>query len=78
LHAAFQDATDAGNPAVGQDWRHLVARAVEEDEEHNPKLVYVLRRVWERTGYRSIYRSAAGQFTATPELPKSFEEPPTE
>lgn len=78
LHAAFQDATDAGNPAVGQDWQHLIARAVEEDEEHNPKLVYVLRRVWERTGRRSVYRSAAGQFTATPELPKSFEEPPNE
>ncbi|HEV7976270.1 questin oxidase family protein [Amycolatopsis sp.] len=78
LHAAFHDATDTGNPAVAQDWKHLVARAVEEDEEHNPKLVYVLRRVWERTGYRSIYRCAAGQFTATPELPKSFEEPPTD
>ncbi|MGH3623160.1 MAG: questin oxidase family protein [Sciscionella sp.] len=78
LHSAFHTATDAGNPAVDQDWEHIVARAVEEDEEHNPKLVYVLRRVWERTGRQSIYRCAAGQFTATPELPPSFEEPPTE
>jgi len=77
LHSAFATATDIGNPAAAQDWEHLVARAVEEDEEHNPKLVYVLRRVWERTGRRSVYRFAAGQFTTTPALPPSFEEPPT-
>lgn len=47
-------------------------------EEHNPKLVYVLRRWWQHTGGRTIYRAGAGQFTATPELPPSFEEPPTE
>lgn len=79
LHAAFDGAIDAGGERVWEpDWRHIVARAIEEDEEHNPKLVYVLRRMWRRTGRCSIYRAAAGQFTATPALPPSFEEPPTE
>ncbi|MFC9843886.1 questin oxidase family protein [Streptomyces sp. NPDC060223] len=79
LHGLFEDAADSGaDEARQQDWRTIVARAVLEEEEHNPKLVYVLRRVWERTGRRSVYRVAAGQFTATPELPPTFEEPPTE
>lgn len=79
LHTAFQDAVDAGGESVWRpDWNQIIARAFEEEEEHNPKLVYVLRRVWQRTGHLSLYRAAAGQFTATPELPESFEEPPTE
>ncbi|QRK04327.1 questin oxidase family protein [Archangium violaceum] len=79
LHATFKDAVDpVQHPVMRQDWEQIAARSFEEEEEHNPKLVYVLKRVWERTGGRSIYRSAAAQFTTTPELPKSFEEPPTE
>jgi len=79
LHATYKDAVDTGgHPAASQDWEQIVARAVEEQEEHNPKMVYVLQRVWKRTGGSSIYRSAAAHFTTTPELPKSFEEPPTE
>ncbi|WP_084211808.1 HAD-IA family hydrolase [Pseudonocardia acaciae] len=78
LHTAFDGAVDDPGEHTDRDWRHIVARAAEEDEEHNPKLVYVLRRVWERTGRRSIFRAAAAQFTATPELPPSFEQPPNE
>lgn len=79
LHSTYRDALDTGgNAEDGPDWNHIVARAVNEDEEHNPKMVYVLRRVWRRTGRRSIYRIAAAHFTTTPELPESFEEPPTE
>ncbi|MER5768591.1 questin oxidase family protein [Streptomyces sp. NPDC001985] len=79
LHRAFKDSSDGpGDPLAERDWAHLVARAVEEEEEHNPKLVYVLRRVWDRTGGVSLFRAAAGQFTTTPELPPSFEEPPAE
>nr|QOJ56162.1 Questin oxidase family protein [Streptomyces candidus]USF91797.1 hypothetical protein DUF4243 [Streptomyces candidus] len=79
LHAAFSSSVDiVGSPVWTDEWDRIVARAVEEDEEHNPKLVYVMRRVWERTGGLSVYRAAAGQFTATPSLPPSFEEPPTE
>lgn len=79
LHGLFESAVDTGaDEARQQDWRVIVARAVLEEEEHNPKLAYVLRRVWERGGRRSVYRVAAAQFTATPELPPTFEEPPTE
>jgi Questin oxidase-like len=79
LHAVFADAVDASGSDIWEaDWRQIVARAVEEAEEHNPKLVYVLRRVWQRTGGHTIYRAAAGQFTMTPQLPPSFEKPPTD
>ncbi|GCB51524.1 HAD-IA family hydrolase [Streptomyces sp. NL15-2K] len=72
---AVDDVTD---PRWAREWDWLVARAVEEEEEHNPKLVYVMRAMWHRTGGRSIYRVAAGQFTATPELPATFEQPPVD
>jgi hypothetical protein len=79
LHATYRDALDGPTqPAVVKDWDQIVARAIAEEEEHNPKMVYVLQRVWRRTGGRTVYRVAAAQFTTTPELPKSFEEPPNE
>ncbi len=77
LHRRYRDAFDATGQPAGEDWDEIVARAVQEDEEHNPKMVYVLRRIWNRTGGQTIYREAAGQFTTTPDLPKSFEQPPT-
>ena len=76
LHACFADAADEDADTAERDWRVTVARAVLEEEEHNPKLVYALRTVWRRYGRRSIFRVAAAQFTATPELPPSFDEPP--
>jgi 2-phosphoglycolate phosphatase len=72
---AVDDVTD---PRWAREWEWLVARAAEEEEEHNPKLVYVMRSMWHRTGGRSLYRVAAGQFTATPELPATFEQPPVD
>ena len=79
LHAQFQDVVDPrDSPAVVQDWDQIIASAIAEDEEHNPKMVYVLQRVWKRTGRRAVYRAAAAHFTTTPELPKSFEQPPNE
>ncbi|MBB5912107.1 hypothetical protein BJY24_000974 [Nocardia transvalensis] len=51
-------------------------RAWLEDEEHNPKLVFVLRSWWDADDWTG-YRHAAAQFTRTPELPASFDEPPT-
>jgi hypothetical protein len=78
LHRTYQDAVDGESTGPdGPGWAEIVARAIAEDEEHNPKMVYVLRRMWARTGRRSVYRAAAAHFTTTPELPKSFEEPPT-
>ncbi|WP_434389948.1 questin oxidase family protein [Melittangium boletus] len=79
LRATYRDAVDGDVLPEGQeDWERIIARAVEEEEEHNPKMVYVLRRVWKRTGRRSLYRIAASHFTTTPELPKTFEEAPHE
>lgn len=77
LHAAHVEAVDPGPSSTGDSgWDDIVRRAIDEDEEHNPKMAYVLRRQWKRTGRRSIFRVAAANFTTTPELPASFEEPP--
>lgn len=78
LHATYDTAVDADATAAAADWAGIVARAIEEEEEHNPKLVFVLRQIWRRSGGRSIYRAAAAGFTTTPQLPPSFDEPPTE
>lgn len=79
LDALFDTALDdVDDPRWAREWDWLVARAVEEEEEHNAKLVYVMREMWRRSGGMSLYRVAAGQFTATPELPPTFEQPPVE
>jgi len=54
----------------GQEWEQIVARGLIEEEEHNPKLVYVQRLLWNRFGQRSLFRIAAAHFTTPPEVPK--------
>jgi hypothetical protein len=71
LHSKYKDATDDESLKEGQKWEQIVARALTEKEEHNPKLVYVVRLLWERFGHRSIFRVAAGHFTTTPEVPRN-------
>ncbi|WP_019435940.1 MULTISPECIES: questin oxidase family protein [Streptomyces] len=72
LHARYAGSFDDGtDPAHAAEWERTIARAIGQIEEHNPKLVYVLRRVWHRTGHHTIYRAAAGHFTPTPEALKS-------
>ena len=80
LHGTYRNAIDdVGSSVREKDWEQIITRAFEEEEEHNPKLVYVMQRMWKRTGGLSIYRAAAGQFTMTPLLPPSFTEmAPTE
>jgi len=56
--------------AKASERAETVARALLEVEEHNPKLVYVMRREWSRTGRRAIYRDASAFFTKTPNVPK--------
>lgn len=71
LHAQYKDAVDhEGKPVEGPEWERIVARAIREEEEHNPKLVYALRLQWERFGRRSLFRIAANHFTDTPQIPK--------
>ncbi|MFJ2178458.1 HAD-IA family hydrolase [Streptomyces sp. NPDC087851] len=69
---------DLDDPRWAREWDWHIARAVEEEEEHNAKLVYVMRELWRGSGGRSVYRVAAGQFTTTPELPATFEQPPVD
>lgn len=79
LHARYVNAFDAELTAGSEaSWEETIARALREDEEHNPKMVYVLRRAWRDLDRRSLYRVAASRFTTTPDLPESFEEPPTD
>ena len=71
LYSQYQDAVDhEESPMEGEEWEHIVARALIEAEEHNPKLVYVQRSLWNRFGRRSLFRIAASHFTTTPEIPK--------
>jgi hypothetical protein len=71
LHSKYLDAIDHdGDQQEGQVWEEVVARAIIEKEEHNPKLVYVLRLLWKRYGNRSLFRIAASHFTTTPEISK--------
>ncbi len=71
LHSKYKDAVDHdGSPTEGQAWEDIVARALIEEEEHNPKLVYVQRLLWKKFGRRSLFRVAAGNFTTPPEVSK--------
>ncbi|MFI9508898.1 questin oxidase family protein [Nocardia sp. NPDC052566] len=70
------DGTDHSAYAT-EEFDVIARRAWLEDEEHNPKLVFVLRAWWDEDDWRG-YRHAAAQFTSTPDLPASFAEPPTE
>ena len=71
LHSKYNGAVDHDESLTeGEAWEDIVARALIEEEEHNPKLVYVQRLLWKRFGHRSLFRIAAGNFTTTPEIPK--------
>ena len=71
LHSKYKDAVDDdGSLTVAQEWEQIVARALTEEEEHNPKLVYVQRSNWKRFGRRSVFRVSASNFTTTPEIPR--------
>ncbi|MFF0488060.1 questin oxidase family protein [Nocardia sp. NPDC004068] len=73
----FADREGDRTRAAHDDLEVSARRAWLEDEEHNPKLVFVLRSWWEEDPWAG-YRHAAGQFTRTPDLPPSFDLPPTE
>ncbi len=71
LHAKYKDAVDGdGSVREGQEWEQIISQAIDEKEEHNPKLVYVQNLMWNRFGRRSVFRVAAGHFTTTPKIPK--------
>ncbi|QPJ62304.1 MAG: questin oxidase family protein [Candidatus Nitronauta litoralis] len=71
LHSKYQNTVDQVEAVeVGQTWDEIIARAIIEEEEHNPKLVYVQRLLWKRFGHRSLFRDAASKFTTTPKVSK--------
>jgi hypothetical protein len=71
LKLKYKDAVDPNEDfEEGQTWEEIIARAIIEEEEHNPKLAYVQRLLWKRFGQRSLFRIAAGNFTTTPEVAK--------
>jgi hypothetical protein len=50
------------------DWARTVSRALQEVEEHNIKLVYVLKELWNRYGQWHGFSEAASYFTLTPNI----------
>jgi hypothetical protein len=50
------------------DWAPLVANGIAETEEHNIKLVYVMRELWNRYGRWHGFSTAAATFTLTPNI----------
>lgn len=50
------------------EWSAVVARAIPEVEEHNIKLVYVMRELWRRYNHWTGFREAASAFTVTPNI----------
>ncbi|MEV4506100.1 questin oxidase family protein [Streptomyces klenkii] len=77
LHRVFQDAIDIHvSPDWSPEWCQITARALAEEEKHNPRAVYVLRQWWDRTQGRAIFRSAASQFACNhPVPPRAGEHP---
>lgn len=49
-------------------WSAVVAKALPEIEEHNIKLVYVMRELWRRYRGWAAFRMAADTFTLTPNI----------
>ena len=71
LYANYKDAVDYDKDlGEGETWGGIIDRASIEEEEHNPKLVYVQRLLWKRFDHRSLFRIAAANFTTTPEVSK--------
>ena len=65
-----QDNTSGDDSSLpeGQGWEEIVRKALEEEEEHNIKLVYVGRELWRRYDRWSGFRVAASTFTETPNI----------
>jgi len=75
LHATWEKRIDDGKAPDkskaqedGKPWAVLFKKALVDREEHNPKLVYVMNRLWPRNGRQALYRVAASHFTETPKI----------
>ena len=78
LHSRYEDSVDpASDATVQSNWASIVERALQEREEHNPKLVYVMRKLWHRFERASVHRECARHFTTTPVLSPDAEYSPS-
>jgi hypothetical protein len=60
------------DPTTSFDWTPIVERGIMETEEHNIKLVYVMKELWNRYDHWHGFSQAASSFTTTPNIgPKS-------
>lgn len=75
VHATLPARSDERARVNEAAWAPVIERAWAEAEEHNIKLVYVLRRHWARYGRRRMFLDAAEAFIETPTV-RRFE--PTE
>jgi hypothetical protein len=50
------------------DWEPTVQRGIAEQEEHNIKLVYIMKELWNRYHHWNGFYQAANAFTLTPNL----------
>lgn len=69
IHSRYAGVVDpVDDESVRSDWSIITKRALRDREEHNPKLVYVARKLWTRFGGLAVHREAARHFTTTPVL----------
>lgn len=54
--------------AAEMDWEPMVKKGIAEEEEHNIKIVYVLRELWNRYGRWTGFSKAATVFVLTPNI----------
>lgn len=76
--AALEKARDEfgaeNNTPADLDWGPVVRSGIAEEEEHNIKLVYVMRELWKRYGHWKGFFDAANAFTPTPNVKGGMEE----
>jgi len=74
LHDTYEAKVDGKEDgkalADGKPWPVLFKEAMVDREEHNPKLVYVMHRLWLRSNKQAVFRMAASHFTETPKVSK--------
>jgi hypothetical protein len=55
------------------DWTNMIKAGITEEEEHNIKLVYAMRELWNRYGHWKGFSEAATSFTLTPVIRSTTE-----
>lgn len=67
--AEHKNNNDESNPLeYAEEWKEIFRRGIAEEEEHNIKLVYVAKELWQRYHYWSGFRKAGALFTLTPNI----------